>query len=80
MNGFAHFVLNRDMKNSAARRNSGGMQELCHKFTIHVPKYVHDCLVWFKLDKPLFNFDKDVITVCLLYIIPTGSNREHFLG
>ena len=80
IDGYGHFVLNRNDKNPIAKRDSGGLVVYLKNHLIcedTFVKSIEDCIIWIKFGGHLFNLDGDVY-ICLCYNTPQGSSREIF--
>ena len=78
VDGFYSFVLNRTLKHTNAKRDSGGLiiyvsNKLSGK--VSLVKYVSDCIIWIKFDGCLFT-SQDPVYMGLCYNTPEGSSRE----
>jgi exonuclease III len=80
-NGFTVYSLHRLDKLKGSKRSSGG---ICCYVKNCISEYVQlylcdsDDILWLKISKSLLNMDNDLF-VCLCYVIPQGSSREHFI-
>ena len=78
VNGFQSYKLNRTLKKSNTRRNSGGLiayvrYELVSDNTLLLMD--SDDLIWLRLDGKHFDQDDDIF-LCLCYNAPEGSSRQ----
>ena len=80
IDGYGHFVLNRNDKHPNAKRDSGGLVVYLKNHLIcedTLVKSIDDCIIWIEFGGHLFNLDGDVY-ICLCYNTPQGSSREIF--
>ena len=78
---FTVFSLNRTDKKIGSKRDSGGIacyvkDSLLNEVSLY--KSESDDLIWLKLNKSLFNLEKDVY-LCLCYNVPIGSSRQSLI-
>ena len=81
LQGYTRHSLHRLVKKKKTQRNSGGLAIYIRSNIadgISVIKTDSDDIIWLKLSKVFFGFDKDIYC-CLCYAVPIDSSRQDLI-